>query len=125
MKVLSLLQPWASLVVTKHPFGNYALKSWETRSWKPNERNLSIIQKDGLLIHASKKWGKEQNELMKKWPFADYKECIDSMPFGAIIGFVSVGQILSTEGWLAKMSVFEDGAAEHWARGERIRGLWS
>jgi hypothetical protein len=99
MKVLSLLQPWASLVVTKHPNYEGALKQWETRSWKPTDRNLHIIQKHGLLIHASLGWKKSQKELMTSPLFPNYWKEIEPMPFGAIIGFVSVGRILTTYQW--------------------------
>src|SRR5690348_5008438 len=50
MKVLSLLQPWASLVVTGH-------KRIETRSWNTKYRGE-------ILIHASNKWTKEQWKLL-------------------------------------------------------------
>lgn len=42
MKVISLLQPWASLVILGH-------KKIETRSWNTKYRG-------DLLIHASKRW---------------------------------------------------------------------
>ena len=114
MKVLSLKQPWAALVITKSPYANYALKTWETRSWKPSDENLQIIRKEGLLIHASKAWEKPEQKLMGIAPFSDYAENINPLLFGAIIGMVTVGRIVTTEHWLIMSSKFEDGAAEHW-----------
>lgn len=49
MKVISLLQPWASLVVLGH-------KKIETRSWNTKYRGE-------LLIHASARFDKEQERL--------------------------------------------------------------
>jgi hypothetical protein len=100
MKVLSLLQPWASLLVTKHPLGNHVMKAWETRSWKPSKEMLAIIRKEGLLIHASARWAKEQKNVMKQWPFHMYAHHIGPMPLGSIIGRVTVGDILTSEDWL-------------------------
>jgi hypothetical protein len=48
MKVLSMTQPWAFLVV-------YAIKHWETRSWRTAYRGP-------LAIHAAKAYPKEARE---------------------------------------------------------------
>jgi hypothetical protein len=77
-KVLSLLQPWASLVIM-------GLKQIETRSWTTDYRGT-------LLIHASAgKAGKfiAENEAIKKH-IPDYK----SLPFGYIIGQVQLTDIV-------------------------------
>jgi hypothetical protein len=55
MKCLSVMQPWASLIVTGE-------KKIETRSWSTNYRGW-------LLIHASRKWEKEQKDLCLQEPF--------------------------------------------------------
>lgn len=101
MKVLSLSQPWASCLFTQHPYEikPRALKGWETRGWKPSEKNLAIIRKEGLLIHASETWNKFLKELIKQAPFSQYMRFMNPMPFGAIIGKVKVGRILTTESW--------------------------
>lgn len=99
MKVLSLKQPHAGLCVNKHPKRTGALKGWETRSWKPTERNLRIIQKNGMLIHASKTWKKDQVQLMNLLLIRRYENDIAPLDFGAIIGWVRVGRILTTEEW--------------------------
>lgn len=97
MKVLSLLQPWASLVVLGH-------KKIETRSWNTKYRGE-------LLIHASKGKSKLGNELfMSKiakdatgWYFHDYK----CLPFGAIIGKVNLVDTFTTEEAIHRMSYIE------------------
>lgn len=85
MKAISLLQPWASLVVM-------GVKQFETRSWNTNYRGR-------ILIHASKAKNKEAMRLCSEEPFYSvigglygfYK-----LPFGAIIGEVTVEDTFST-----------------------------
>lgn len=82
-KVISILQPWASLVVT----GN---KKIETRSWNTPYRGK-------LLIHAS--LGKQYKKISSDDPlykhyyllFAHHNVLpIEQLPFGAIIGSVDL-----------------------------------
>lgn len=80
MKVISLLQPWASLVVLGH-------KKIETRSWKTEYRGP-------ILIHASKKKISLKegmydlvDELCK---IPGFMEAYKSLPYGAIIGKVDL-----------------------------------
>lgn len=73
MKVLSILQPWASLVVLGH-------KKIETRSWNTKYRGE-------LLIHASKSVKAWQG----LWHQEPFKHSLDDVPpFGAIIGKVKL-----------------------------------
>lgn len=88
MKVLSLLQPWASLVVLGH-------KRIETRP-----RNTSY--RGQLLIHASlgkKHWkNPDVDELFK-----DYYNLfapVSALPLGAIIGSVNITDTCTTNLWL-------------------------
>jgi len=77
-KALSLLQPWASLVIM-------GLKKIETRVWSTTYRGT-------LLIHASMGKGGSlvaENELIKKH-VPDFK----SLPFGYIIGQVELTDIV-------------------------------
>ncbi len=82
MKVLSLLQPWASLVVS-------GFKKIETRSW-------TTAYRGPLLIHAS--LGKSGK------PFARFPEIsrripdFSVLPFGAIIGEVRLEEVIRFEG---------------------------
>jgi len=82
MKVISILQPWASLVVLGH-------KKIETRSWNTKYRGE-------LLIHASasvKSW----QGLWHQEPFKSVLNDYDVPPFGAIIGKVNLIHTIKTE----------------------------
>jgi activating signal cointegrator 1 len=81
MKTLSLLQPWATLVVMGH-------KKLETRSWTTRYRGP-------LLIHASK--GRSGELIADEPPFQKYIKEFNSLPFGAIIGSVNLDHILKVE----------------------------
>lgn len=81
MKVLSLLQPWATLVVM-------GIKKIETRSWSTNHRGT-------LLIHASK--GKAGSIFADASLFKNYIHDFNKLPFGAIIGQVELVNVIRTE----------------------------
>jgi hypothetical protein len=81
MKVLSLLQPWASLVIS-------GAKTIETRSWSTTHRGT-------LLIHASS--GKKGQVLSGQPPFDKYIEQFNELPFGAIIGSVYLYDVVPVE----------------------------
>ncbi len=81
MKALSLLQPWASLVVT-------GPKTMETRGWSTLHRGL-------LLIHASQ--GKAGSIFASEPPFKKYIANFKHLPFGAIIGSVYLTDIIRAE----------------------------
>lgn len=76
--MLSLLQPWASLVVL-------GKKKVETRSWQTAYRGP-------LLIHAS--LGKRAALLAAEPPFQKYIPDFSLLPFGAIIGSVTLAEVL-------------------------------
>lgn len=98
MKVLSLLQPWASLVVLGH-------KEIETRSWNTKYRGP-------LLIHASAGIGKVQRQMfldgLVKQCLREYATLNDrvsttwSVPRGAIIGQVNLDGALQSECFFTK-----------------------
>ena len=96
MKVLSLIQPWASLCVHIDDNGK-ALKQIETRSWNTKHRGL-------ILIHASKK--KMSNSLLGTPMMEAYAELYEKglventicLPLGAIIGCVDLVDTISTNG---------------------------
>jgi len=81
MKVLSLLQPWASLVIM-------GAKKIETRSWQTSYRGE-------LLIHAS--MGRKGAILSSDPPFNRYIDDFDRLPFGALIGSIFLEQIVPVE----------------------------
>jgi hypothetical protein len=105
MKALSLWQPWASLMT-------HGKKRLETRSAFFAKRLEKLIGQT-LLIHAAKRWTKEEADLCTSGDFdRALKECgfkpitypngpvrlhWSEMPFGAIIGAVTIRGIISTE----------------------------
>jgi hypothetical protein len=104
MKAISLLQPWASLVVI-------GAKKIETRSWNTTYRGE-------LLIHASKKFSDDLKEIASNTPFKEvlteagllkirrgfyFTECEFNLPTGAIIGQVNLNLTTRFDGeevWL-------------------------
>lgn len=74
MKVLTIKQPWASLIVEGY-------KRFEFRGWKTKYRGE-------LLIHAGKSVDKEAYERLKKY--------LTEMPLGKIIGKVELTDCIKT-----------------------------
>lgn len=90
MKVISLLQPWASLVVLGH-------KKIETRSWNTKHRGP-------VLIHASKAWKPEQEKLLEQYHFSTTLQNEQSriiLPFGKILGVVDIVDVAPTSHYLS------------------------
>lgn len=99
MKVISLLQPWATLVVIGE-------KKIETRSWNTKFRGP-------VLIHACKRFGDDLKEIASSGVFADvlkkhgflkmrsfsgfFTECEFNLPKGEIIGMVDICATERTE----------------------------
>ena len=85
MKSLSLLQPWASLIIMRQ-------KRLETRSWKTTYRGP-------LLIHASSKLpsGVQAKEFARYPNFKNIIEDMYELPYGAVIGMVNLVGIYPTE----------------------------
>jgi len=81
MKVISLLQPWASLVIK-------GVKKIETRSWATPYRGT-------LHIHAS--LGKKALWLLDNPPFLHYLNKAGKLPHGCIIGQVTLTAIIRME----------------------------
>lgn len=97
MKVISLLQPWASLVVLGY-------KKIETRSWNTKYRGE-------LLIHASKRFSDDLKELTTTSPFKEvlmeagllkvkgrgiYTNCQFALPTSGILGKVNLMETRAT-----------------------------
>jgi hypothetical protein len=101
MKVLSLLQPWATLVVT-------GVKKYEVRSWQTKHRGA-------LLIHASAKKPSRRERLFFEQAdyFRDYIHDMDHLPYGGIIGKVNLVAIRET-GWL--LQHLETDPFHNWGR---------
>lgn len=75
MKAISLLQPWAQLIMMGE-------KKVETRSWDTKYRGP-------ILIHASRS-SKEAQELCDKSPFAAYIKHWSDLKFGFILGWCEI-----------------------------------
>jgi len=105
MKVLSLSQPWASLLFEPALGikGERAAKQYETRSWKPSKGSMAQIAESGLLIHASSTWRPEQERLLHGAYFNKYFRKKSDLPFGCIIGVVKIKRIVTTEEFLMEM----------------------
>jgi hypothetical protein len=50
-----------------------------------------------LLIHASKRFTKEQAKLCSQWPFNEYINNLEDLEFGYIIGSVELVDVKTTE----------------------------
>lgn len=88
MKCLSLMQPWATLVVL-------GVKRWETRRWQTDHRGP-------LAIHASRTFTEAARQLCQAAPFratlhrAGFKHSAD-LPRGVILGTVELVDCRPTE----------------------------
>lgn len=88
MKALSLLQPWATLVVR-------GVKRYETRSWRTSYRGPLVIQ-------ASSRFPEELRALCERQPFRRLLREAGSaswfdLPLGALLGTVDVRDCLPVE----------------------------
>lgn len=81
MKAISLLQPWASLVVM-------GIKTIETRNWGTGYRGP-------ILIHASQ--GKAGSLFACEPPFKNYIPDFKRLPYGAIIGRATISDVIRME----------------------------
>jgi len=97
MKVLSLLQPWASLVIMQQ-------KEYECRSWTTRYRGP-------LLIHASsKKPSRREKQFFEQAAyFRNYIHDMEELPYGCLIGKVVLQEIYTTSYLLH----FMDGRPHH------------
>lgn len=93
MKVISLLQPWATLVVI-------GAKQIETRSWNTKFRG-------DILIHASAKFDRAQQMLCRQDPFSKFIQDCSDLPRGAIIGRATLIYTDTTDLYLTLFGVRE------------------
>jgi hypothetical protein len=108
MKVLSFLQPWASLTVM-------GLKKLETRSWSTKHRGE-------LLIHAS--MGQSGALLAQEPPFLKYITDFSKLPFGAIIGKVQLTDIIKVQSLHMSDAVINQLTMEERAFGDYSNGRY-
>lgn len=109
MKALSLLQPWATLVVK----GN---KKIETRSWNTTYRG-------DLLIHAST--GKAGGLLSFEPPFKKYIADFQKLPFGAIIGKVILEEVIRVDQLYLSDNMINQLTLEERAFGDYTKGRYA
>ena len=108
MKVLSFLQPWASLTVM-------GLKKLETRSWSTKHRGE-------MLIHAS--MGQSGALLAQEPPFLKYITDFSKLPFGAIIGKVQLTDIIKVQSLHMSDAVINQLTMEERAFGDYSNGRY-
>lgn len=102
-KVLSLMQPWASLAVL-------GLKTIETRSW-------GTVYRGPLLIHASlRRSGK--SAWLASPPLREHIPDFEALPFGSIIGEVILTDVCRLRELLIGPDAFRDRSLEAQAFGE-------
>lgn len=92
MKALSLLQPYATLIVL-------GAKRYETRGWDTKQRGR-------ILIHSSLGKKEEYKNLCMQEPFRKYIGGLQGfydLPFGAIIGEAQLEYTVATENVRAKL----------------------
>jgi activating signal cointegrator 1 len=85
VKCLSLMQPWASLVILGH-------KRIETRTWKPR----GVTVPEVIAIHASGKWTPGTRDLCRGFGFAEFLAQVEGytnwadLPTGKVLGCVTL-----------------------------------
>jgi len=79
MKILSIRQPWAWLIVAGH-------KDIENRKWYTNHRGP-------LLIHASKAMDPEDFPMQRKWVNQSGIVIPEDLPRGAIVGAATLTDV--------------------------------
>ncbi len=100
INVLSLKQPWASLVA-------WGLKSLETRSWATKYRGP-------LFIHASASKNKTDAQICKQYPFSSFlvEDEYEKLPYGKIIACTNLKDVITSEEALTKPKLFSDFCAD-------------
>lgn len=111
MKVLSLLQPWATLLVSGH-------KLIETRSWPTHYRGPVFIHASGAL-NKKYKDSEMTPALQSMEPFFKDHIKLPKLVFGKIIGMVNIATVIRTEDIKPFLSdkeiAFGDYSAGRWA----------
>lgn len=101
VKAISVIQPWASALFVRLPNGA-RLKGIETRSWKLSDKTEYPLR---IAIHASKGFPKYARE------FAEKEQALGripkQLPFGAIIGVISIIGMRMTEDLAPQISALE------------------
>lgn len=96
MRVLSVSQPWASLIIRD-------VKSIETRSWSTKYRGP-------VLIHASKTFPTTHRRFYSECVYNVIPDSADQLPLGAIVGVVTLFDVWPTADLVALDQEREPGA---------------
>ena len=111
MKVITILQPWAELIVL-------GKKKIETRSFERSYRGK-------ILIQASKKFTPLQRKLCEQWPFNEYMDT-KRLEFGKIIGSAELTSIATTKSAVAGLEARgTESAAEEYHFGDYSEGRFA
>jgi hypothetical protein len=114
LKCLTVLQPWASLLIS-------GAKRYETRSWLTNHRGP-------LAIHAGQKLGETARRLCAQEPFrsalglAGFRYWSD-LPCGKVIGCVELASCFPAEDLTASRRIIE--GSPEWMFGDYTPGRWA
>jgi hypothetical protein len=76
MRVISIRQPYALLIILGHKF-------YETRDWPTSYRGT-------ILVHAAKTFGWSENKIATSHPIREALEPYQPLTLGALIGFVDI-----------------------------------
>ncbi len=97
MRLLSLTQPWATLLALGQ-------KRFDTRCWSTSYRGM-------VAIHAAESFPREERALCDVWPFNKYITSAKSLPLGCIL---AVGQLqgVFTTGHIVKKLLLRDSKAD-------------
>ena len=109
MKALSLLQPWASLIVM-------GVKTIETRSW-------TTAYRGPLLIHASLRRSGAAFAVVP--PFNKYIADYEALPRGYIIGEVNLVDVMRVEMLPISTDSLRSRTLEENAFGDFTKGRWA
>lgn len=110
MKVITLMQPWASALFYIDPKTGKPIKTWETRSWRPGPTTKYLIDDEGLLIHTSAKMDTAPQLAAIKWlRDNNYHAFLDEgLPYSAIIGHVKLGNVITTDAYAKHVHTIGD-----------------
>lgn len=102
MKALTLIQPWATLIVAGH-------KHFETRSWQTSYRGP-------VLIHAGKKVDRRWADWLMEKGYPSAPDLAD-LPTGAVVGVAEVVGMWSTNRFLPQGPEYDYGdySPNRWA----------
>ena len=102
IRVLTLWEPYATLIFKKMPGSSQACKQIETRTWKTAHRGM-------LGIHAAKRWGPEQRRFAQHPIVAEALQGQTEFPLGCLLGLVTlsgIGEIVDADKILFDGAVF-------------------